>query len=191
MQRGNSRFVGKDYPAAINHFLKHAASNPVDSADAFALVAECYRRATLPVAPINTKHGITLVTRGRKQSAEYYYRLALNADGDHIKSLRGLADLLPNKSDKRFELLENAVRIQPGTLTLIDFGDCCRSQRKDYNRAYELYCRAQKHAPRDETAYRRLNDICRRLDRHEEAKQWSERWKGIKSTKRNVGPPAN
>ena len=191
MQLGNRSLVGKDYSNAITHFLKHAASHPVDAADAFASIAECYRRSNVLARPIQIDDEITLVSKGDLQSAEYYYRLALQSEPNHIKSLRGLADILPDKSEERLDFLERAVQTQPGTLTLIDLGDFYRSHRKDYNRAYELYCDAQQHAPRVETAYRRLNDICRKLDRPDEAKGWSERWREARKTKRRVGLPAN
>lgn len=187
-QLGNRCFVAKDYETAISHFVRHAKSQPSDAADAYASVAECYRRCNVLTAPMETMQGFTLVSKGDLKSAECYYRLALEADPNNIKSLRGLADILPEKSDDRLVLLERAVDLQPGTLALINLGDFYRTQCKDYNRAYELYVQAQKHAPRDETAYRRLNDICRRLERSDEAKEWSDRWKHAKNTKRNVGP---
>ena len=187
MQLGNRCLVAKDYAKAISHFLKHVESHSEEAADAFASVAECYRRSNALTAPIPSDSGVTLLSKCDLQSAEYYYRLALQSDSNHIKSIRGLSELLPDKSEERLEYLELAAKLQPGTLTLIDLGDFYRTHRKDYNRAYDVYCRAQKHAPRDETAYRRLNDICRRLDRADEAKEWSERWKQAKKQKRIVG----
>ena len=189
-QIGNRCFVAKDYETAVAHFVRHAKSQPFDAADAYASVAECYRRCNVLTAPEEVTPGFTLVSKGDLKSAECYYRLSLQHDPTNIKSIRGLADILPEKSDERLALLERAVELHPGTLVLIDLGDFYRTHRKDYHRAYELYCQAQKHAPRDETAYRRLNDICRRLERPDEAKEWSVRWKHTKNIKRNVGPPA-
>ncbi|MCC9645026.1 hypothetical protein LOC71_22340 [Rhodopirellula sp. JC740] len=189
-QIGNRCFVTKDYETAVVHFLRHAKSRPSDAADAYASVAECYRRCNSLTEPEELLNGFTLVSKGDLKSAESYYRLALKHDPSNIKSIRGLVDILPEKSEERLALLESAVELQPGTLVLIDLGDFYRTHRKDYQRAYELYCKAQNHAPRDETAYRRLNDICRRLERPEEAKDWSERWKEAKKSKRNVGPNA-
>jgi len=183
MQLGNRCFVAKDYENAVSHFRRHAETIPSEAADAYAAIAECYRRTNVLRSPVEATKGVTLVSQGDLTSAEYYYRLALKADPRNIKSLRGLADILPEKSVERIEFLELAVQLQPGTVILIELGDFYRTNRKDYNRAYETYRRAQEHAPRDETAYRRLMDICRKLGKPGEANEWSERWKQAKSTK--------
>jgi tetratricopeptide (TPR) repeat protein len=188
LQQANRAFVQKEYATAISLALEHAHDAPEDAADAYVTVAQAYERgpATLPV-PADIPGPFTLVSRPDRQNAEYYYRLALSVNESHIGALRRIVDYLPDKSDERRTLLERAVEIQPGTITLIDLGDHYRSVQKDFERAYSLYCQAQQFAPKDQTAYLRLNDICRRLDRPDEAKEWSQKWKDIKDTRRVVG----
>ncbi len=179
----------KEYATAISLALEHAHNTPEDAADAYVTVAQAYERgpAILP-APEYIPAQSKLVSRTDRQNAEYYYRLALSINPSHIGALRRIVDYLPDKSDERRAFLERAVEIQPGTITLIDLGDYYRSVQKDFERAYSLYCQAQQFAPKDQTAYLRLNDICRRLDRPDEAKEWSQKWKDIKDTRRVFGP---
>lgn len=188
-QRGNQFLVCKQYESALRCFLEHADAVPSERADALAAAAECYRRSPGLHRPVDLDEKL-LVSRPNQQSAEHYYRLALQVDPRHLRSLRGMSDVLPDKSDERLAVLELAAEVGPGTITLIDLGDFYRTHRKDYESAYRIYRRAQSHAPRDETAYRRLNDICRRLERPDEAKDWSARWAEAKSKKHNVGPNA-
>jgi tetratricopeptide (TPR) repeat protein len=153
---------------------------------AYAQVAECFRRSNIIAQPQPVARGVTLVSAGDRPSAEYYYRLALQSEPDHFAALRGLAEVLPEGSDERLSVLERAAALQANSLILVALGDFYRSHRKDFTRAYESYRRAQEQSPRDETAYRRLNDICRRLGRPAEAAEWSERWKEAKATKKRV-----
>ena len=71
-------------------------------------------------------------------------------------------------------------------MILLDLGDFYRTYRKNFSLAYDLYRRAQEQNSRDETAYRRLNDICRRLGRADEAGEWSAHWAQVKTTKGRV-----
>jgi tetratricopeptide (TPR) repeat protein len=112
--------------------------------------------------------------------------LALESEPDHFGALRGLAEVLPENAGERLSILERAAALQPNYLVLVALGDFYRSHRKDFSRAYETYRRAQEQSPRDETAYRRLNDICRRLGRPDEAAEWNKRWREAKATKKRV-----
>jgi tetratricopeptide (TPR) repeat protein len=186
LQQGNRHLVAKDYQKAIECFLRHAQSFPQDQATAYVQVAECFRRSNIITQPVPVAAGVTLVSAGDRPSAERYYRLALQAEPNHFGALRGLAEVLPEGADERLAVLERAAGLQPNYLVLIALGDFYRSHRKEFSRAYEAYCRAQEQSPKDETAYRRLGDICRRLGRPDEAAEWSERWRQAKATKKRV-----
>jgi len=186
LQEGNRFLVAKDYERAVEYFLRHAQMHSQERATAYVQVAECFRRSNIIAEPQPVAPGVTLVSAGDRPSAEYYYRLALQSEPNHFSALRGLAEVLPEGSDERLSVLERAAALQANSLVLVALGDFYRSHRKDFTRAYESYRRAQEQSPRDETAYRRLNDICRRLGRPEEATEWSERWKEAKATKKRV-----
>lgn len=185
-QEANRHLVAKDYSRAIQLFLRHAKDCPSEAAQAYSGAAECCLRSNVIDVPVPVAPGITLVSQGDCRAAEHYFRLALQADHKNAKALWGLAELLPESSEERRELLERSAAAQPGTINLLALGDYCRSNLKNLERAYELYRQAQQHAPRDQTAYLRLNDICRRMGRSEEANEWSERWQETKSRKRRV-----
>jgi tetratricopeptide (TPR) repeat protein len=185
-QQGNRFLVAKDYQRAVECFLRHAHAQPQDQANAYVQIAECYRRSNIIAKPAPVVHGITLVSAGDQSSAEYYYRLALRADSRHFGALRGLSEVLPDGADERLAVLEQAASIQPNYLVLVALGDFYRTHRKDFAQAYDAYRRAQESSPRDETAYRRLGDICRRLGRPDEAAEWSNRWKDARRAKTRV-----
>ena len=183
LQKGNQFLVAKDYAAAIECFFRHAHNFHEDAPKAYTKIAGCYLRTNTLPEPKEFAPGITLVSQGDRRSAEYYYRLALQHDPDYFAALKGLADTLSEKSEERCELLERAVAKQPGALILVDLGDFYRTYRKDFHRAYELYRQAQEHAPKDKTAYQRLSNMCRRLGRPDEAKQWAEKWREMSKRK--------
>jgi len=185
-QEANRCLVAKNYPRTIQLFLRHAEKCPADKAIAYAAAAECSLRSNVIQTPVSVAPGITLVSQGDFRTAEYYFRLALQADAKNARALWGLSKLIAESSDERRELLERSVVVQPGTLNLVALADYYRSHLKDLEHAYSLYRLAQEHAPRDKTAYLRLNDICRRMGRPEEAKEWSRRWKEANSRKRRV-----
>ncbi len=185
-QEANRCLVAMDYPRALHLYLRHAEVCPTEAALAYAGAAECCLRSNIIQAPISVALGIALVSQGDRKSGEHYFRLALRVDPKNVRSLWGLSQLLPDSSEERRELLERSVAVLPGTLNLVALGDYYRSRVRDLDRAYALYQQAQEHAPRDRTAYLRLNDICRRLGRLDEAKQWTLRWQEAKSRKRRV-----
>jgi tetratricopeptide (TPR) repeat protein len=166
--------------------LRHATTLPNEAAQAYAGAAECCLRSNVLETPVPVALGIALVSQGERRAAEYYFRLALKADPENAKALWGLSELLPESSDERQELLERSVAGQPGTLNLVALGDYYRSTVKNLERAYALYKQAQEHSPRDQTAYLRLSDICRRMGRPDEAKDWTRRWQEAYSRKRRV-----
>jgi len=185
-QLGNRCLVQKDYVKAVELFLRAAQTRPEERATAYVQVAECFLRSNTLAQPTTVAPGITLISAGDRRSAEYYYRLALQADPDHTSALAGLARVLPDQADERLFLLERAASLSPSYMILLDLGGFHRTHRKDFPLAYDMYRRAQEQNPRDETAYRRLNDICRRLGRADEAEVWSARWTQVKTTKRRV-----
>jgi tetratricopeptide (TPR) repeat protein len=184
LQLGNQRLAARDYAAAIELFLAHADEVPTDAATAFAKVAECYRRSNALPHPRVVAPGITLVSQGDLSSAEYYYRLALERDARHFSSLKGLAEVLPERSGERLRCMEQAVDVQPDTIMLTEIGDFYR--RSDPTRAYGFYLKAQAHKPKDRTAYDRLQTVCRELGRNDEAQEWAKRWDAVHATKPRV-----
>ncbi len=180
--------IAKRYEAAIKSFLRHARKHPNDKPKAYAKIAECYLRSNRLKFPDIIAEGIMLISQGDSRSAEYYYRLALKNNPKHFSSLRGLAEILPNDSTERCLFMEEALTVQLDTCLLIDLGDYYRSVCNDYDHAYGLYAKAQTHAPKDKTAYLRLNDLCQRMGRNDEAKEWSRRWQEASIRKRRFGP---
>lgn len=184
-QYANRCLVTKDYKGAIRLFLRHAEKVPSEASDAYAGIATCYLRSNIIQNPVPITPELLLVSQGDRENAERYFRLALQADPKSVKALFGLSDILPESSEERRELLERALAKQPNSpKILLRIGDYYRSQRKDFNLAYSMYRRLQEAEPLDKTSYLRLNDICRKLERHEEAKEWSRRWKEAKSKQR-------
>src|SRR5581483_11278368 len=112
-QHANRCLVAKDYPKAIEFFLRHARECPAEAAHAYAGVAECYLNTNTLQRPVSTAPGVTLVFQGDRGSAEYYFRLALAADPNNARALWGLAGLLPESSEERRELLERSVAVLP------------------------------------------------------------------------------
>jgi len=176
-QRGNRLYAEKRYKEAVEAFVRHARDYPAEAASAFANAAKCCVHINVLPAPSVVARGVTLISQGDRQSEERYYRAALEADGQHSQSLRGLAFVLPDKSPERLSLLERAAALRADILVLISLGDYYRSVLKDLQKARETYRRAQEAHPNDQTAYLRLNDICRRLGLPDEAKAWSQRWR--------------
>jgi tetratricopeptide (TPR) repeat protein len=185
-EKANRCLVAKDYARAVQLFLRHAEKHPEEAARAYAGAAKGCLLSNLLQAPVPAASGVALVFQGDRKNAEHYFRLALRADPTNIESLWGLSQLVPESSTERRDLLERCVELQAGTLNLVALGDYYRSQMGDLERAYAVYKQAQAHAPRDHTAYLRLNDICRRMGRPDEAKEWSRRWQDAKSLKRRV-----
>jgi len=160
LQRGNRLFAQKQYDEAVSAFLAHVDEFPAQAAEAYSAAAKSCR-----------------YSKDHRRSTEQYYRAALGANPEHFQSLRGLAELLPPRSEERLALLDRAARLRPDILVLIALGDYHRSIRKDCETAYGVYLRCQEAHPRDRTAYVRLNDVCRRLGRPDEAREWSARWR--------------
>jgi tetratricopeptide (TPR) repeat protein len=185
-QEANRCLVKGEYSRAIDLFLRHVEQFPSEAAKAYAGAAECCLRSNILEAPVSVTLGVTLISQGDIQGAERYFRLALQADPKNLKALLGLTDLLPESSEERLELLERSVAVHPGLINLLGLGDFYRSQRKDLERAYSLYKQAHEHSPLSKTVYLRLNDICRRMDRADEAKEWSVRWREARSRKRRM-----
>lgn len=184
LQIGNRHFVAGEYQQAVAAFHRYAEAHPEDRAKAYVRIAECYLRANALVEPVRVAPGVTLVSQGDRPSASHYFRLAIEADPGHAGAHRGLARLLPERSLERRAHLERAVELQPDYQAFIDLGDLYRSADRDYERAYQMYRRAQERLPRDATAYRRLSDICRRRGRPEEAIEWANQWRAVNAQRK-------
>ena len=184
LQQANRCLVAKDYQRAIELFLRHAQNCPAEAAQAYSGAPECCLRSNIVNQSVPVASGVSLVFHGDHNGAEKYFRLALQADPNNTRALWGLAALVPEASEERCELLERSVALLPGTLNLVALGDYYRSQLGDNQRAYEMYVRAHEHAPRDKTAYFRLNELCRRMGRPDEARAWSQRLQEAKQGKR-------
>ena len=182
-QKGNRLLVSKQYEKAIRLFESHAAANPADAANCHERIAECYRRCNMVRAPVPVAKGATLVSEGNSKAAEYHYRLALDCDPHHLASLYGLSQLLPEKSEERFDLLRRATSIREHVMALNDLGDYYRSVKKDLDSAYDCYSRSVAHSPKDQTAYAKLQNLCQRMGRPDEAREWSSRWKEVNASR--------
>ena len=70
-QRGNAALVKGRFEDAIASFLRHASKHPQESADAFAKVAECYKRSNV-VVPNSSAAGeeFTLVSEGVRRVSD-------------------------------------------------------------------------------------------------------------------------
>jgi tetratricopeptide (TPR) repeat protein len=80
--------------------------------------------------------------------------------------------MLDRNSTERLALLERARPIRPNFFTLLELGDCYRDAG-DAQRAHDCYREAAATSPAHAvTAYRRLDELCRRLGRPAEAKEW-------------------
>ncbi len=87
------------------------------------------------------------------------------------------AAVLPQRSDERPDLLERALPVRTDLLCLLELGDFCQTVRKAYDRDHDLYVQAVEHEPRDKSACLKLIDLCNRMSRADEAKEWSRRLK--------------
>src|SRR5688500_4967115 len=110
-QEANRSLVAMDYGRAVELFLRHAESCPAEATRAYAAAAECCLRSNPVERPIPVAGGVTLVSQGNRQDAEKYFRLALQADSHNARALWGLAELLPDGSAERRELLERSVAV--------------------------------------------------------------------------------
>lgn len=182
-QRGNLLYAQRQYESAVAAYLQHAEECPEEAAKAYAHAARCCPHVNTLKAPVPVVPGVTLVHQGDKTAGEAYCRAALALDPECFMALKQLAELLPQKSSERRSALERAAALRPDVLVLVDLGDYYRSVVKDLGLAHETYRRAVEATPKDETAYRRLSELCRRMGRAEEAKEWSLRWKEVDETR--------
>ena len=136
--------------------------------------------------PVSVQPGIQLVSEGDRVGAERHYRLALEKDADYSPALLGLAELLQPQSEERLTLLKRAADVSPTYLGLIELGDFYRSVRKEPELAHATYLQALQRRPKDGTAYKKLQDLCSRMGRNDEAKEWSRKWKEVYARKVSV-----
>src|SRR5947208_1500541 len=97
-QKANRLLVAKDYRRSLELYLQHAEKCPAEAAQAFASAAECCLRSNIIQAPVPVAPGIALVSQGDRRGAEYYFRLALQADPKCPKALWGLSELISKSS---------------------------------------------------------------------------------------------
>lgn len=186
-QLANRAFVSGDYETAIRLFSEHAGDNEQDRAQCHFRIGKCYSQSNVITSPVEVARGVTLVSRGDLKNAEKHYRLALEQDPHYEPALYELAILLGDKSEEKYELLQTAAEGSPGYLCLLEFGDLLRSVRKDYDRAYEIFRRAIEEFPRYQTAYQKIQYICRKQGRAEEAREWSQKWKDFNASRKQRG----
>lgn len=187
LQRGNEHLAAGRIEKAVACYLHHADTVPAESSDALARAAKCYLRLNALEQPAQHTPGAALVFEPRRQDAIDAYEKAIDSDPNHVEAILGLADLLPEKSERRFELLTRVSQLQPRAATFVAIGDYYRSILKAPAKAYEQYALACEKAPRDETGYRRIADVCRRLGRPEEADAWCDKWRAVNASRRRVG----
>jgi tetratricopeptide (TPR) repeat protein len=162
-QRGNRLFVRQDYAGAIREYEAHAAAVPADRAKALAQIALCYLNTNTAERPKTPTPWPTLLFEADKANARKYFELALAADGDCMRALCGLADLLPESAPERRPLLERAAAVQPTYPNLIALGDYYCSVDRDFAKAYATYAVAQLHSPREPEVYEKLVEMSKRL----------------------------
>ncbi len=184
-QLGNQMLAAKKYEEAIAHFVRHAERVPADAARAFERAGVACQRSNALPSPVEVAPGLTLVSQGNRERAEAFFRLALERAPSHPRSLKGLASVLATSSDERCAVLERLVEVQPDFMALVDLADFYRSHRKDYARAHDLYVRAQNLSPGDRTVHVKLQDICKKLGRPDEAEEWRRSYQVQKT---NVPP---
>jgi tetratricopeptide (TPR) repeat protein len=127
---------------------------------------------------------ITMIFQGDLKNAEKLFRQALEKDAMNVKALSGLAQILKDDDPERKQFLERILGVRDDLMALLSLGDYCRTFEKDFDRAHALYKRAAEQYPGDKPAYLKLQDICRRTGRTEEAKEWSDRWKARQQAER-------
>lgn len=173
-----------DIEGAIAELVSLSQRQPTDAADALTLAGELARQ--LNIAPSTPKPGpAQLVFEGDRSQAERFFRSALEVSSDHSRALYGLASVLPERSRERVDFLRRASEKRPTYLGLLDLGDAQRSVAKDFAAAYQAYRAANQLNPREKGAYMKLADLCRRMDRPDEAAEWSAAWKA----RREAGKP--
>jgi tetratricopeptide (TPR) repeat protein len=179
LQEGNRLYVQRRFAEAIAAYLRHAEACPDDAAKSYALAARCCPpnpRGKIPSPP-------AVLSPDTARTAEDFCRLSLSIDPNHFAALKQLAMWLPSSSPERVSVLERAAALRDDDLLLVELGDHYRSIAKDLERAYATYLRAQQAFPKDQTAYRRLSELCRRSGKIEEAKLWNTRWKEVDATR--------
>jgi tetratricopeptide (TPR) repeat protein len=186
-QKGNRLFARGRYEEALRQFVKHAEMHPAEAAHALANAGKCCGYLNVVKKPRPVAPGVTLVAEGDVAGAERFYRAALEADPQHFPALSGLAGTLSVRSPERLRTLERAAALREDALVLLQLGDYYRSVLKDVDKAHAVYVRLVNAHPRDKTGYLRLNDLCRRMGRPDEAKEWSARWQKAKKTRMNRG----
>lgn len=184
-QRGNRALVSKKYEEAIELFLKHADRSEEDYAKSHIQIAKCYLQTNILKSPVEYSGGAAkLIFQGDRKNAVAHYRLALDKDPNHGPALYKLSMLLAPESEERYDLLERAVEHGTTYLGVLEFGDLLRTVRKDFEAAYMTYKRAIELQPNEVTAYVKIQDMCRRLDRPSEAKERSQKWKALRKAKK-------
>lgn len=175
LQEGNRLYVQRQFAEALAAYLRHAKACPDEAAKAYALAARCC--PTLPRGEQPIEPGV--LSPETAKTAQDFCRLSLSIDPNHFAALKQLVLALPSSSAERASLLERAAELRDDDLLLVELGDHYRSVAKDLDRAHAMYLRAQQAFPKDQTAYRRLSDVCRRAGKTEEARLWSARWKEV------------
>jgi len=178
-QRGNRLAAARRYREAIEAFEAHAQAAASERANAFERVGYCWEHINSLSRPVSTHPATNLVFERSSEAAIAAYRRALECDADHPRALKSLARLLPATSAERLAILERACAVAPDTISLLAAGDYYRTTLKSLEKARMFYTRAVENSPRDRTAYLKLIELCKRLDRQAEAVEWSSKLKAL------------
>jgi tetratricopeptide (TPR) repeat protein len=158
LQRGNRLLASKQYEAARQAFLAHASEVPAEAPRALAQAAECVCRSNIIREPVDLQPGVTLVAQGDSRGAEVLYRQALAIEPSYFPALRGLALILPAKSEEQIAALEAAVSVRTDLLLVQMLADCYED-RGSVEEARALCARALHDHPKARDVRARLQRL--------------------------------
>lgn len=161
---------------AVPVYLEYARENPADAPRAITEAAECFLNINVLEQEVDLGP-VRLIFQGDLTNAERLFRAALEIRPGHARALRGLVDVLKPEDPERRDLLERLLAVRPDFLAMVELGDFLRTQEKRYEEAYGWYKQAVLRRPNELTGYVKLQDICRKLGRAEEAEDWKRKWK--------------
>ena len=172
LQKGNRKLSSQNFKGAMKHFERHTRAAP-DDPIGFAKIGYCYQNTNRLSNEEVTRTGAILVSESDKKNAETFYLKALELDPDCLPAIKGMIDILPEQSERRFAFLKRALAISANYIYFLELGDYYRTFLKDFSAAYDRYREAIQHNSRYPDAYQKIIDISKRLDNGKEA-NWKE-----------------